>query len=34
MMKKVIFALAAALTIGTATTAFAYPDVLNSGKDG
>lgn len=33
-MKKVIFALAAALTIGTVTTAFAYPDALNSGKEG
>ncbi|RFU62212.1 DUF6454 family protein [Bacillus sp. V59.32b] len=33
-MKKVIFALAAALTIGSLTTAFAYPDTLQSGKDG
>jgi hypothetical protein len=34
MMKKVIFALAAALTIGTVTTAFASPDALDSGKKG
>ncbi|CAH0346678.1 DUF6454 family protein [Bacillus sp. CECT 9360] len=33
-MKKVIFALAAALTIGSLTTAFAYPDTLQYGKDG
>jgi hypothetical protein len=34
MMKKVVFALAAALTIGTVTTAFASPDALDSGKEG
>ncbi|WML49041.1 DUF6454 family protein [Neobacillus sp. PS3-34] len=33
-MKKVIFAIAAALTIGTVSTAFAYPDAFNSGKEG
>jgi hypothetical protein len=32
-MKKVIIALVAALTIGTVTTAFAYPDALDSGKE-
>jgi hypothetical protein len=34
MMKTIIFALAAALTIGTVTTAFAYPDAPNSGENG
>ncbi|CAG9614995.1 hypothetical protein BACCIP111899_04229 [Bacillus rhizoplanae] len=33
-MKKVIFALAAVLAIGTATTAFAQNDTLNSDKEG
>jgi hypothetical protein len=34
MMKKTIFALAAALIIGTLATAFGYPDALHPGKEG